>query len=184
MSFFGSLFGGSNPTLNSNIQQYGQIGSFATGMGEKDTSQASNFWSNILSGDSSKIAQSLAPQISAAKTSANQNNKTTAEFGTRSGGNAASTAATNDKVHSDITNLIGSLTGNSASNLASLGSSSLNTGLSAIGAQTQASQQQMQNWSNSILGKTISQGIGAAVTGATGGLGTEVSTLGSGNFGW
>ena len=33
MSWAGSLFGGSNPTLNNTINQSGQIGGFATGLG-------------------------------------------------------------------------------------------------------------------------------------------------------
>ncbi len=65
MSFWGSLFGGSNPTLNQDIGQFGQIGGFATGLGESNLSQASNFWSSILSGDQSKIAKTLGPEIGA-----------------------------------------------------------------------------------------------------------------------
>lgn len=84
----------------------------------------------ILSGNSQQITQALAPQISAAKTSAQQTNKTNAEFGTRSGGTAASAAATNDKVHSDITNLIGNLTGSAASGLTSVGQNLLGQGIS------------------------------------------------------
>jgi hypothetical protein len=84
---------------------------------------------DVLSGDVGKITQALAPQIGAAKSSAQQQNKQTAEFGTRSGGTAATTAATNDKVHSDITNLIGQLTGGAASSLSSVGDSLLGKGM-------------------------------------------------------
>jgi hypothetical protein len=162
MSFWGSLFGGASPELNTLIGQFGQTGSNAIGQGQKDTNQAGNFFSSILSGDSSKIAQSLAPAISSAKTSAQQQNKTNALFGGRSGGTAASANATNDKVHSDITNLIGSLTGSSASSLGSLGSSLLNTGLGALGQQQGAVQQRIQNWNDSILGLGTTTAAGAA----------------------
>lgn len=172
MSFWGSLFGGSSPQLNTLIGQYGQIGGNLTGQGQKYTNQSGDFFSSILSGDASKQAQVLAPEISSAKTSAQQQNKTNAEFGTRSGGTTASTAATNDRVHSDITNLIGSLTGSSASNLASLGTTLTGQGLGALGQEQGAVAQQMANWQNSILGKGITgavQGAEALGMGAAGG---------------
>lgn len=184
MSFWSSLFGGANPTLNSDINQTGSIGGFATGLGEKNASQASSFFSNILSGDQSKIAKTLAPQISAIQTQGNQQKQTNAQFGNRSGGTNAQNQQIGDQSRSAINNMIAQLTGSAASNLESSGEGLLGTGLQATTAQAGLSQVQMQNWSNSILGKGVSQGIGAAVTGATGGLGTSVSQLGSGNFGW
>jgi hypothetical protein len=155
MSFFGSLFGGSNPTLNANIQKTGAIGDWSTGLGEKNLTAASSFWDALLSGDSSKQMAALAPEVSAAKTSAAQENKTASQFGTRSGGTAASTAATKDKVHAWLTNLIGNLTGSAAGELGSTGGSLLSTGLGAYGSQTAMSQQRMRNWANSILGHGI-----------------------------
>ena len=155
MSFWGSLFGGSSPQLNTLIGQYGQAGSSLLGQGQSDTNQAGNFFSSILSGDSSKISRALAPEISAAKTSNAQDQKTNTEFGTRSGGTTASNAAATDKLHSYITNLIGSLTGSSASNLASLGTSLTGQGLGALGQEQGAVDQQMANWQNSILGKGV-----------------------------
>ena len=65
MSFWGSLFGGQNKTLNSDMNQFGQIGGFATGLGESNLSQASNFYSSLLSGDPSKQAKALGPEIGA-----------------------------------------------------------------------------------------------------------------------
>ena len=102
---------------------------FATGIGEKDITASSDFMSSILSGDSSRISQALAPQIGAAKERAQEGTKAAAEFGGRSGGMAASTAAINDKVHSDITDLIGKLTGSSVTNLGTMGSNLLGTGM-------------------------------------------------------
>src|ERR1700678_2882806 len=117
-NFWSSLFGGSNSTLNNLIPTYGQIGGQQTGQGQSNENAASGFWNSILSGNASTQAQALSPEISAATTSAQQQNKTNALFGNRSGGNTASAASTNDRVHSDITNLIGSLTNSSASSLA------------------------------------------------------------------
>jgi len=162
VSFWSSIFGGANPTLSTNIGNFGSIGGFATGMGEKNLSTASNFWNSILSGDATKQMQALAPEVSAAKTSAAQTNKTTAEMGTRSGGTAASTAATNDKVHADITNLIGSLTNSAATGLASTGGSLLSQGMSAFGTQAELSEEQLANLKDSILGKGIAGAVNYA----------------------
>jgi hypothetical protein len=180
MGFFSALFGGQNNTLSGDIGSTGSIGGFATQLGEQNLGSASKFWNNILSGNSSDISKALAPEISSAKTSAQQQNATTAQFGTRSGGTAASAASTNDKVHSDITNLIGSLTGSAASGLASTGSGLLSTGLSAYGQQAELSQQQMQNWENSILGKSITGGVAAAESFGLGAAGGALAGTGAG----
>ena len=126
--FFGIDMGVSDQQ-KSNYGNLTNASGFATNLGEKDLGASSKFMTDILSGDVGKITQALAPQIGAAKSSAQQQNKQNAEFGTRSGGTAASTAATNDKVHSDITNLIGKLTGGAASSLGSQGSGLLTTGI-------------------------------------------------------
>lgn len=170
MGFFSSLFGGQNENLNTDIGATGQIAGWATGQGQSDIGNASKFWNSILSGDSSKVSQALSPEIGAAKKSAQEQTKANSIFGTRSGGTAASNAATNDKVHSDITSLIGSLTNSSASNLGSIGSSLLGTGLSAYGQNAQLSQERMANWANSILGKGITGAVQAGESFATGGL--------------
>jgi hypothetical protein len=162
MSFLSSLFGGQNSTLNANIAKTGAIGDFSTGMGEKNLTTASDFWNSILSGDSSKQMAVLNPAISSVKTSTAQENKSTAEMGTRSGGNAASTAATNDKVHDYITKLIGDLTGKAAGEVGSIGSNQLNVGLEALGMQTDMSQKRMENWEKSILGKGITTAVQSA----------------------
>lgn len=171
MSFWGSLFGGSNPTLNSDIGKTGQIADFSSSLGQKNTTSGSNFFNSLVSGDSSKIAQTLAPQISAAKTSLQQNQKTSAQNSDRSGGKAASNNAAQDKVHSNITNLTGSLTGNAASTLLSSGQGLLGSALGAYGQQADMSQEQMKNWANSILGKGASDVITTGLNAAEGAAG-------------
>ena len=158
MSFWGSLFGGSSPELNNLIGQFGQSGSSLLGQGQKNQNQAGDFFSSILSGDATKTAQALAPEISAAKTSNAQTQKTNSIFGNRSGGTTASNAASGDKLHSDITNLIGSLTNSSASSLASLGSNQVSQGQSSLGQEQSAVNQQISNWQNSILGGFLTGG--------------------------
>lgn len=173
ISFFGSLFGGQNETLSKDMNQMGQIGGFSTGLGEKNLGESSKFWSGLLSGDSSKVSQTLAPQIGQAKTSAQQETKTRSEFGNRSGGTAASNAMTSDKLHSDITSLIGNLTGKAADSLSSSGSSLLAQGQSAYGQQADLSEKQMQEWQQSIFGGAITgaAGIGLKAVGKAAGLG-------------
>ena len=171
MGFFSSLFGGSSPELNSLINQYGQTGTSQVGQGQKNENTASSFWNSILSGDSSTTSKALAPQISGAKTRANQDIKTSSLFGSRSGGTAAHNEALKDALHSDITNLIGSLTGSSASSLASLGSTQMSTGLGALGMEQGAVQQRIQNWSDSILGKGITSGVASAESAGLGAAG-------------
>ena len=171
MGFWGALFGGKNDVLNQDINQTGQIAGYATGQGEKNLSSASDFWNSIVSGDSSKISQALAPEISSAKSQAAQDIKKSTMFSPRSGGTAASNAATADKTHGYITNLIGSLTGNAVSGLASTGTNELSTGLSATGQQAELSQERYQNWMDSILGKGLTTAAGAAETFGLGKIG-------------
>jgi hypothetical protein len=163
-SFFSALFGGQSKNLDSNIAKTGQVADFATSLGESNATAGSDFNKAIVSGDASKISQALAPTISAAKTSNQQSQKTNAEMGTRSGGTAASNAASSDKLHSDITNLTGSLTGKAADTLLSSGSTFLNQGESANMDNAKLGQQQYENWMSSILGKSITTGVSAAET--------------------
>ncbi len=178
MGFIGALFGGQNEHLNKDLGVTQDIAGFSSGLGKSNLSKASKFWSDIMGGDSSKQTQALSPEISAAKTSAQQQNKTNAEFGSRSGGTAASTAATDDKVHSYITNLLGNLTGSSASNLASTGSSLLGTSLSATEMNEKFSQDQIANWSDSILGLGLTKGAGFAEGAGLNWLGSKMGGSG------
>lgn len=166
--FLASLFGGQSKTLDSLIPKYGAVGDYGTSQGESDINAGTGFFKSILSGNTADQTKALAPEINSAKKSASQDMKTTAMFNPRSGGVAAKNASTGDDIHGYIANLIGSLTGKAADSLTSAGGNLLNTGLSAYGQQEQASQEQMQNWSDSILGKGITSGVAA---GESAGLG-------------
>jgi len=168
-SFFSALFGGSSANLNENIGKTGQIAGFDTSLGESNATAGSDFNKAIVSGDATKTSQVLAPVISAAKTSNQQTQKTNAEMGTRSGGTAATNAASSDKLHSDITNLTGSLTGKAADTLLSSGSTFLGQGEAANMDNANLGQQQYQNWMDSIAGKGITTAVSAAETYALGG---------------
>lgn len=188
------MFGISMGASGDEKQQYKALTSaseFATGAGESDISKSTDFMSSILSGDSSKISQALAPQISAAKTRAQEGVKTAAEFGGRSGGTAASTSAINDKVHSDITDLIGKLTGSSVSGLSSLGTNLLGQGMNgtatAFGEAKTIHDQELARM-NDIFKSSAAVAAapftgGASLGGLTGGGGGGFSMPGGGGGG-
>jgi len=160
VSWLSSIFGGQNPTLNQNINQTGQIAGFATGLGQGALTSGTNWMQNIVSGDPSKIAQSLAPEISAQQGGISQQKKQLAEFGSRSGGTASAASNLDSQGRGNIINLVGGLQSQTAGNLANVGSSLLNTGLNATTTQADLSQERMQNWANSIFGGALTGGAG------------------------
>jgi hypothetical protein len=170
VSFLGGIFGGSNPTLNNNIGQLGQISGSATTQGQSDTSAASNFFQSLLQGKTT----SLAPQIAGIQGQTQNKIQSLGTFGNRSGGTNASANTAGDQGRVSVNNLVQGLVGGAASSLGSLGTSLQGIGLSAMNQQTNASQTRLDNWKNSIFGKSISSGIGAASSIATDGL-TNVS---------
>lgn len=158
--FLSSIFGGSNPTLNSGISQLGNISQYGVNSGEQDLNQAGGFWSSILSGDPTKIGQVLGSQIQGIQQQGQQEKQQLGQFSNRSGGTNAKAQTIGDTTRSNVNNLIGNLTGAAASNLGSMGQNLLSQGTSALGSQLAASQEQMQNWQNSIFGSGLSMGIG------------------------
>lgn len=172
---FGIDFGPS-PQENQNYGQLSNASNFATGTGEQDITQSDAFLQAILSGDPTKIAAALAPQISAAKTSAQQNAKTAAIGGNRGGGTNATNATAADKTHSDITGMISGLTGTAASALGSRGEGLLGTGISgtqaAFGDAAHMQQQHADQW-NDIF-KSVGSAAAAPFTGG--------ASLGMGGF--
>lgn len=155
-SFLNGIFGGANPTLGGDINQSGQIAGFGTGVGEGDISAASTFDQDLLNGNSATEAKLLAPQIKTMQQQGQQKLNTTAQFGDRSGGVNASNQTTMDSTRSNVDDMISKLTGDAATNLGSLGTSTLSTGLQANQAQASESETQLQNFINSILGQGIS----------------------------
>lgn len=108
----------------------GALASFATSTGEGDIGAASGFWKSILSGDPSKIAQVLGPEISGINKQNQQQKKTAGEFGNRSGGTNAVMQASDEKTRGAYNAGVSSLMSGAAGSLGSLGSGLLNTGLS------------------------------------------------------
>jgi hypothetical protein len=161
-SFLSAIFGGSNPTLNQDIDQTGQQATWDTGQGQGDVLAGTNFLKSILSQDPTQQAKVLAPTISAANRTVQQDQKTGAMNGNRAGGTNASTTAAADKAHSDLVNAIAGLTGTAATALPSIGTNLTSQGTSATDLNAQLAQQRMKNWLNSILGKGITTAAQAA----------------------
>jgi hypothetical protein len=130
--------------------------------------------SDVLSGDVGKITTLLSPQISAEKTSVQQDQKTNAMNGNRGGGTAATNASATDKVHGDITNMISSLTGSAASGLAGVGSNLLGQGIGGAATgfgEAQTMQQQRAAKLNDIISSSaqVAGGVIGGLPGSPGG---------------
>ena len=171
MGFFGSLFGGSNNNLSGDINQTSGISSWGQSIGQGDVNAASGFWNTLLSGNEGAQAKLLAPEIGTIQKQGQQQLKTAAQFGNRSGGTNASAQNNIDSQRGQITNMISNLTSGAASNLSSTGQNALNTALSANQLNMEESQQQMENWRKSIAGSGLIDFAQTGLNAAEGGLG-------------
>jgi len=164
--FFGIGMGASGEEK----QQYGEmsnLGKFGIGHGEKDISQAENFWSSILSGDPSQISKVLGPQISAVNKQTQEAKKTASEFGNRGGGTNAALQSLDDRSIASVRSMISNLTGEAGGALGSLGGGLLSAGGSAT-AQAFGEAQTMQEQNQAKWGD-IFQSI-ADIAGVAGGF--------------
>lgn len=158
-SFFGGILGGQNGTLNSTIGKAGDISTFGTNTGQGAITDADSYYKNILSGDPSKIAESIAPEIKAGQEQTQQEKNSMAQFGTRSGGTTAASAGADAANRANITSLIGKLQSGAAAGETGIGENQTQQGLAANGQQAQLSQEQLQNYIKSILGQGVSSGV-------------------------
>lgn len=163
-------------------QQYGEmsnLGKFGIGHGEKDISQAENFWSSILSGDPSQISKVLGPQISAVNKQTQEQKKTASEFGNRGGGTNAAMQSLDDRSIAAVRSMISNLTGEAGGALGSLGGGLLSTGAAATGEAFGESKtihdQNQAKWGD--IFQTISNLLGVAGGfGKAGGMFNKVLT--------
>jgi hypothetical protein len=160
--FLSAIFGGANPTLGKDMNQFGAMAGNQTKTGEGDVNDASQYFQSILSGDPTKIATTLAPETAAVQDQTQQQKAQAAQFGARSGGTGSTVAGLDANGRAQLIKLIGSLQGGAASGAASLGTSQEGLASQNTGQQAQLSQEQLANFLNSILGKGISSGVGAA----------------------
>ena len=101
--------------------QLSSLGGYETGVGEGLTTAGAGFEEGILSGDPSKMATALAPEISGGQQRVQQAAKTNAEFGNRGGGTNASTQNAEAAERGNIINLEGGLQSGAAGTALSTG---------------------------------------------------------------
>jgi hypothetical protein len=170
-AFLGAILGGQNKTLNSTIGKAGDISNFGTNTGQGAITDAHKYYSDILSGDPTKIATTLAPEIKAGQEQTQQEKNQLAEFGTRSGGTAAASAGADAANRANITALIGRLQQGAAAGETGIGENQSALGLGANQQQAALSQQRMQNYINSVLGSGIGDLANTALQAGEAGLG-------------
>lgn len=144
------LFSG-NPAQKEQ-DQFGALGNYETGTGEGLTTAGTGFEEGILSGDPSKIASTLAPEISAQQGQIQQNELQNANFGNRSGGTAASTESAQAAGRGNIINLVGGLQGQTAGAAVGQGSGLLGEAGSSIGNEANLAEQRRQQTVGDING--------------------------------
>ena len=133
---FWDIFTGSNPTLNKDQNQMGALAGFNTNVGERGTTGALNYDMGILSGDPTKVAQTMSPEIQAAQQQAQQNKDTVAQFGNRGGGMNAVMAGLDDSTRAKLLSLMGGLRQGAAANAGQLGTANL--GMASTNTMNQA----------------------------------------------
>lgn len=109
-------------------EQLGTLGKTQTSTGTSLVTPAATYYENLLSGDPAKIAQSLAPEISAGQGQVEQQALQGANFGARSGGTAAATRAAADANRGNVINLVGGLQERAANEAGALGTNQENMG--------------------------------------------------------
>lgn len=158
--------------------QLGALGGYDTTGGEALTSAAEQFDLGILSGDSSKVASTLAPEISGQQQQIQQQAKSNAEFGTRSGGTAASTNAAEAQGRGNILNLEGGLQQGTAANAGSLGSNLLSQATGNINDQAGLASNWAKQEQSDVGG--IAKGAAEIAAGAAGGVGGAPDVMSAG----
>lgn len=177
--FFSSLFSGSSPGVSQAQRNAAGVSTDATALGFGDTRAASDFERTLLSGDPTAIGRVLGPQISAINKQGNEAIQTRSQFGNRSGGTNAANQQSMDEQRANVERMISQLTGGAAGELATIGTAEQGIGLSANEQAAHDAQVQLQNIQNSLFGKMISSGIGAAESFALG----KIPGIGAGGGG-
>lgn len=159
----GSLVGGlfdlfsGNPTQKEQ-NQLGSLGGYDTGVGEGLTTAGANFEEGILSGDPTKQAQALAPEITAQQNQEQQAKNQLAEFSPRSGGTAAAAAGMDTAGRGNIISLLGGLEGSTAGAAVGQGTGLLGQASSDISQEAQLANQRRQQLTSDVTG--IAEGAG------------------------
>ena len=125
--------------------QFGALSGYQTGVGEGLITPAAQYEESILSGDPTKTAQAMAPEISANQKQTQQFKNQTAEFSPRSGGTAASVANADTSGRSNLIDLLGKEQSGAASTSLSAGSGLLDSASSNLGQEAKLADQWRQS---------------------------------------
>ena len=133
-------------------KKFGALGDYQTGVGEGLTTAGAGFNEDILSGDPTKISEALAPEISFGQGQVEQQRLHDANFGTRSGGTAASTANAEGANRGNIINLVGGLQKSTAESSLSHGGNLMDSASSNIGNEAQLAAENQQRMTGDVTG--------------------------------
>ena len=170
----GSIFdlAAGNPTEKEQ-NQFGALSGYQTGVGEGLITPAAQYEESILSGDPTKTAQAMAPEISANQQQTQQFKNQTAEFSPRSGGTAAAVANADTSGRSNLIDLLGKEQSGAASTSLSAGSGLLDSASSNLGQEAKLADQWRQSQVSDIgqIGQSaaeIAQGLAGGSDGSGG----------------
>ncbi|MGA7524366.1 MAG: hypothetical protein WBW84_18080, partial [Acidobacteriaceae bacterium] len=168
----GSIFdlAAGNPTQGEQ-NQFGALSGYQTGVGEGLITPAAQYEESILSGDPTKTAQAMAPEISANQQQTQQFKNQSAEFSPRSGGTAASVANADTSGRSNLIDLLGQEQSGAASTSLSAGSGLLDSASNNLGNEANLANQWRQQQTSDING--IAQGAASIAMGLPAGGGAD-----------
>ncbi len=151
--------------------QFGALSGYQTGVGEGLITPAAQYEESILSGDPTKTAEAMAPEISANQKQTQQFKNQTAEFSPRSGGTAASVANADTSGRSNLIDLLGKEQSGAASTSLSAGSGLLDSASSNLGQEAKLADQWRQSQVSDI--GQIGQGAASIAMGLPTGTGAD-----------
>jgi len=146
---------------------------FENPLGEKSVQQGLDWNSDILSGDPTKIAMALAPEIRAGQDQVNQQAQQNAQFHNRGGGTNASTQNAQTNERGNIIDLIGGLQKGAASTLTGAGENLLNMGSGNVSKSADLKTQDRQRVVGDVSG--IAKDVAGIATGFAGGMGAPAA---------
>lgn len=153
----GGLVGGLFDLFSGNPSQseentLGTVGNEQINTGEDLVTPAATYYEDLLSNDPTLEAQALAPEIKAGQDQVEQQKLTGSEFGTRSGGTAASTAAADAQERGNIIGLLGRQKAGAAAAAGNLGSEQESMGTGNVKTEADMANQNRQREVGDING--------------------------------
>ena len=178
-SLFGGFGGGTSADRSNQLGAWSnlnQLQGYGSSAGKNYVGQGAGFWSDILSGDPSKIATAIAPEDKIIRGQAQQQKNQIAQFGNRSGGTGGAAQMIDANAQGSIDNLINSLIPHAADTLTGLGTNLLGLSVNAsgeLGNQAERARE-FDTQQNNLLGGglfgMLSGGLGNITSGGWKGL--------------